>query len=116
MRKWTILLTTLLIGLIASRAGATSTYWEVASGDWSTDSSWSNGEPTGEAYAYINNAGTAHVTQLGEVCNVLYLGQDVGQSGSASLSEAGQLSAGAEYIGYYGTGTFTQISGTNTIS
>ena len=46
----------------------------------------------------------------------LCLGFISGSSGTYNLSGTGQLSAFLEYIGYSGTGTFTQTGGTNTIS
>ena len=39
-----------------------------------------------------------------------------GGSGSYSLSSTGSLSAANEYIGNYGSGTFTQSGGTNTVT
>ena len=50
------------------------------------------------------------------VTSGLYLGQNSGSSGTYNLSGTGNLSAAIEYIGHYGTGTFTQSGGTNTIS
>ncbi|MCK4850454.1 MAG: hypothetical protein KAT11_03840, partial [Phycisphaerae bacterium] len=121
MKNWQIVLTTVLIGLIAARARAVppgwpvDTYWQVDTGDWSNGANWNNGEPTGTNYdkAYINNSGTAHITQVGEDCQYLTLGENAGQSGSVELSGAGQLSATWEYIGKGGTGTFIHTGGTN---
>ena len=48
--------------------------------------------------------------------NSLSLGYDSGSSGTYDLSGTGQLSADYEYIGYSGTGTFTQSGGTNTLA
>jgi len=45
----------------------------------------------------------------------LYLGYDVGNTGTYELSD-GQLLSGSEYIGYSGTGTFRQTGGTNTLN
>lgn len=46
----------------------------------------------------------------------LYLGYNTGSSGTYNLSGTGQLTTTqAEYIGYNGTGTFTQTGGSNTI-
>ena len=116
MKKWQIVLTTVLIGLIVARAGAVDTYWQGGTGNWGTGTNWNGGEPTASDYAYINNAGTAYITQVGEVCSVLYLGQGLGESGSVELSGVGQLSTDQEYVGYEGTGTFSQTGGTNTVN
>ena len=43
----------------------------------------------------------------------LDLGRYAGGSGAYNLSGSGLLSAGTEYVGYSGTGTFTQSGGTN---
>ena len=66
MKKWTILLTTVLLGLIVARAEAGQTSWQGGTGDWSTDSNWDNDEPTASDDAWINNGGTAQITQAGE--------------------------------------------------
>ena len=118
MKNWQIVLTTVLIGLIGVPAQATDTYWQVGTGNWSTGPNWDNGEPTANwgDNAYINNGGTAQITQAGELCYYLYLGEAIGESGSVELSGDGQLSARHEHIGYSGTGAFTQTGGTNTLS
>ena len=46
--------------------------------------------------------------------SILYLGELIGSSGSYNLSGSGLLTATSEYIGYSGTGSFTQSGGTNT--
>ena len=45
----------------------------------------------------------------------LYLGYNAGDSGTYNLSGVAQLSASNEYVGYSGTGNFTQSGGTNGI-
>ena len=46
----------------------------------------------------------------------LYLGYYPASSGSYALGPSGTLSADSEYIGFSGTGTFTQSGGSNTVS
>ena len=46
----------------------------------------------------------------------LFLGYNPNSNGTYILSGTSVLSAGYEYVGYSGAGTFTQTSGTNTIS
>ena len=46
----------------------------------------------------------------------ILIGADSGSSGTYSLSGSGLLSAASETIGYYGTGSFTQSGGTNSLS
>ena len=100
IKNWLIVLTTLLIGLIAAHAQAVDTYWQGGIGNWSIGSNWDNGEPTASDDVYINNGGTAHITQAGEACGWLYLGQNVGQSGNVILSGSGYFDAYREFIGY----------------
>ena len=51
------------------------------------------------------------------VAGYLYLGYNAGSSGTYNLSGSGLLSAGySEYIGYSGSGSFTQSGGTNSAS
>lgn len=123
--------------------------------------------PTSTDYAYIQNDDTAKITQTGEECDSLvsgstnpgtvemsdgslivgyneyigysgtgkftqtggihtsfvyphmsygqYLGYNSGSTGTYNLRGTGQLFTSAEYIGYSGTGTFTQTGGTNSI-
>ena len=47
---------------------------------------------------------------------VLYLGNNAGGSGTYALSGSGLLSAGYEYIGVSGNGSFNQSGGTNAVS
>src|SRR5208282_2140832 len=50
-------------------------------------------------------------------CIGLYLGYSASASGAYNLSGSGVLTAAStEYIGYSGTGTFTQSGGTNNLS
>ena len=46
----------------------------------------------------------------------LYLGTNAGDSGTYNLSGTGLLATEIEYVGYLGTGAFTQSGGTNTCS
>ena len=79
-------------------------------------------------FEYIGHDGTGAFIQSGGTNNVvhdalissssgrLYLGYNTGSSGTYDLSSAGALSADYEYIGYKGTGTFTQSGGTNDVT
>ena len=46
----------------------------------------------------------------------LYLGYNTGASGTYTLSGTGSLSSGSEYVGYNGSGSFTQSGGTNSVT
>ena len=73
---------------------------------------------------YLGCSGTGSFTQSGGTNSIaadLYLGYFLGGSGACSsgaysLSGSGRLSAGSEYVGYSGTGSFTQSGGTNIIA
>src|SRR5208337_3453990 len=72
---------------------------------------------------YIGQNSTGTLIQGGftnTVNNNLELGKNAGASGSYTLSDSGSGSllsvAGNEYIGYSGTGAFTQTGGTNTVT
>ena len=106
MKKWTILLTILLIGLIVAQAQALGTYWQGGTGNWGTGGNWDNGEPASDDNAYIN-AGTAQITQAGEVCLFLFLGENAGQNGNTELSGTAQFLSYSEIIGTRGSGNFT---------
>ena len=114
--KQLYILVLLGVFLLAGRAGAVDTYWQVGTDDWSTGSNWNNGEPTASDVAYINNAGTAQVTENDEACDYLYLGDGSADSGTLDII-SGSLSIGTNgYIGDDGTGTFTQSRGIHTVS
>ena len=72
---------------------------------------------------YVGYSGTGSFTQSGGINTLsngdLDVGYWSGSSGTYNLSGTGQLSVGpyfSEYVGYYGTGNFTQSGGTNVIS
>ena len=72
----TLLIITFLLAY-PTLAKAADNYWNVTSGNWSDTNPrpWSLGtEPSNFVNAYIQNGGTASITQAGEVCNYLYLG------------------------------------------
>lgn len=68
------------------------------------------GYNSGSSGTYIQSGG---VNSLNNASGTLYLGYNGYSSGSYNLS-AGSLSAGYEYVGNSGAGTFTQSGGTNT--
>jgi len=73
--------------------------------------------PSSTDTAYIINGGTATITQSGEVCNVLYLGDpNSAKTGTIQMS-GGNLTAngGFEYVGNIGSGIFAQTGGTNNV-
>ena len=50
------------------------------------------------------------------IAGTLWLGFDSSAQGTYTLSGTGQLAAGTEYVGYYGSGTFNQSGGTHTVT
>ncbi len=84
--------------------------WNVSGGDWFSLSSWQDGAiPTASGTAYISNGGTATISAAGTT-NTLYLGYAEGESGSAVLT-GGQFTNNTQYVGFAGTGSFTQTGG-----
>ena len=72
---------------------------------------------------YVGSGGTGLFTQSGgtnTISNSLYLGNNAGDSGTYNLSGSGSVAMtnfnSAEYVGYSGTGAFTQSGGVNSIS
>ncbi len=69
---------------------------------------------------YVGYSGTGTFLQCGGTNSIagsygaLLLGYTIASNGTYNLSSSGQLSAPLEYVGYSGTGTFTQSGGTNT--
>lgn len=66
------------------------TYWQGGIGDWGFAGNWTHGEPTQADTAYIDNGGTAQITQAGEACYSLELAPH-----GASESGAVEFSSGA---------------------
>lgn len=115
------MVTMMIIGFVpGSSATAEDYYWQAdPTGDWSDplnwlDSGFQPGEPTSSDYVYINNGGTAEITEAGEECAYLTLGQNSGESGTVEMSAGDLSTSGRVNIGTAGSGTFNQTGGTNT--
>ncbi|MBN1435936.1 MAG: PEP-CTERM sorting domain-containing protein [Sedimentisphaerales bacterium] len=63
--------------LIATAEATEYTYWQVGSGNWSTESNWDNGEPLAYYSAHVNNGGTVTIDHTGEQAESLYMGHMV---------------------------------------
>jgi fibronectin-binding autotransporter adhesin len=106
----------LLCWAAAPPVHAGTTNWIAGTSNWATSGNWSNGLPTYDDNAYINNGGTAQVLSGYHYADDLYLGRYSGQSGHVSMSGGYLYVEHDQYIGYEGTGTFTQIGGENRVS
>jgi hypothetical protein len=119
---------TLIIGfslLTAAPAGAANKYWiGGASGFWHSASSWSpTGQPLSGDTVYLTQSDA--INREVQYYNTAYpaavlasLTIDATGSGTMRLYQSYNhpLSAGYEVIGLYGTGTFQQTTGTNTVT
>jgi hypothetical protein len=105
-----------MFAILAGPAQAAATSWTGGTANWSSGN-WNNGEPDGTKDARIDNGGTVLVT-LGntEYASDLFLGHDSGQSGAIQMSGGALYAAHDQYVGYDGTGTFTQTDGENRCS
>jgi T5SS/PEP-CTERM-associated repeat protein len=105
----------LTVTVLSFSAIAGNRYWQVATGDWGIHANWGFLEPGSNDTAFIDNDGTANITQSGEAAMGLQLGTTSLDSGHVNMS-AGGLSVGEdEFIGYRGVGTFMQTGGTNSM-
>jgi hypothetical protein len=110
--------TAVLVGLLAGAwllahdvaAAATHTYWNTNAEYWRTAGNWTAGVPTAATNAHVNNGGTAITDQVGAACNRLYIGEDVGESGTVWMT-AGDLSAEIVHVGLRGDGAFAHTDG-----
>jgi hypothetical protein len=98
------------------------TIWTAGTGDYSISSNWSAGVPSGLKPGEINNGGTAQILSGFLFASTLYLGMTATQSGAMAIFPNAQLdvegaqnnntaSFGNVFVGYGGTGTFTQTGG-----
>ncbi|MBN1490376.1 MAG: PEP-CTERM sorting domain-containing protein [Phycisphaerae bacterium] len=117
--RWSVALA--VLGLVSTTAlGTDPTEWSVTSGNWSTPTNWSTGEPTVSASARINNGGTATIDQMGEICLELRMGQNISDLGFVHMT-GGRLESDYEFIGYYSQGsgstmtTVTQDDGVHVV-
>ena len=114
-----LLVLTIVILSLASPLPAitTGTSWVFSPdqlGDWSVASNWDGGVPTSNIDAYIDNGGTATISELGAACFGLIVGDSRG-SGTIQVTAGGLAVAGAAYVGTSGTGAFTQTGGSTSI-
>jgi hypothetical protein len=94
-----------------------ATYWQTGTANWTDSGVWNNGQPTLDDDAYINNGGTARITAgITGYANDLFLGRNSGQSGNVLITGGALYVQYDQYIGYEGTGTFTQQGGENRCS
>ena len=102
--------------LLASPSARADVTWTLTTtGDWSAATNWSGGAvPTSTDNADIYNGGTATITQTGEVCDNLSLGSTAG-SGAINMTDGNLFVTfpGSVFVGYSGTGAFTQSGGTS---
>ena len=114
-------------GAFSQTGGTNSITYYLYLGNVSSSSGTYTLSDTGQLSArteYIGYSGTGTLTQTGATNsissdygdNFLYLGYNTDSSGTYNLNDTGQLSAGQEYIGYSGRGTFIQTGGNNSIS
>ena len=99
---------------LSDAARAADYYWSVPSGDWSVPANWGVTVPTSSDNAWIVNGSAAAITQSGEACNALYLGD--AQSGTVQMSGGDLTVLTSGFIGYLGVGSFTQSGGSSSIS
>ncbi len=103
----------LLLAASPARADVT---WNVQQGDWSVATNWSGGAlPTSTDNADIFNGGTATITTTGDTCSTLSLGNTAG-SGAINMTSGSFTVSGSAFVGFSGTGTFTQSGGTNNVT
>jgi hypothetical protein len=102
-----------ILFLAAPIVNAATYNWQLPSGDWSVSSNWGGGLPSSSDTVFVNSGGAVSVTQLGENCGTLSLG-NAGGNGSLLMTSGGGLTAkSAEFIGDTGVGSFMQSGGNN---
>ncbi|MDY7000642.1 MAG: hypothetical protein SVS15_02520, partial [Thermodesulfobacteriota bacterium] len=112
----------LLAGLWASPAWATDRYWIADDGWWSDPANWNtSGLPQDGDDAYLtSNDGTSRTVTYDAASYPLLDNLYIDATGSGTMSlvifHETRLFADDEYVGYSGTGAFTQARETNSIT
>ena len=101
-----------LLCISAVSAEAISTTWTAGNTYWHGSGAWSNGVPGASDWAYIQNGGTAIITNNHAV-DELYLGYSSSTSGFVTQL-SGQFTSSTAYVGRDGTGHYTLSGGTHT--
>ena len=87
-------------------------YWVGSTGDWSNAANWSGTEPTSSGDAYIYSNGIALITQEGEVCSNLCLGDSFeGNTGSVIMTGGSLTISKYLKMGKGGNSAFNQYGG-----
>jgi T5SS/PEP-CTERM-associated repeat protein len=100
-----------ITALVLSMPAAFGAYtnWTVGTGSWFVDTNWDHNQPDSTTDAFINNGGTALVTDdlANAVALSLTLGQYASDSGTVSVSppHAGMNVTGTIFVGYRGSGS-----------
>ena len=104
------------VSLIAAPLRAGSYSWATSTGDWSVASNWGGTllPSSSSDTVYVVNGGTVNVTQLGETCGTLALGDSAG-NGTVQMTGGG-LAANYVYMGGNGPGAFLQSGGATSIA
>ncbi len=94
---------------VVTSAKASPNFWQAGTANWGTSINWTAGEPTSDSVACVDNGGTAQITEEGEVCYQLFLGNNPNDTGYVDMSGTGELSITRYgWIGYQGRGEFRQ--------
>ena len=121
MFKRSSLAITAVLSLVPTFAHGATYSWRFSpsqAGYWQTARNWTPvGVPGSGDSVFIANGGTSSITQPGKVCGTLFLSNSSADSGTVQMSSGGlTTSSSGEYVGYYGTGTFSQTGGTNIVN
>ncbi len=103
-----------ILFVLSACAAANTYYWSVSppsTGDWSIAANWGGAAPTSNDDAWITNSGSATITNVGEVCRDIYLGDD--QAGWLQMTSGSLTVSANEYVAYSGLGILSQSGGEN---
>lgn len=120
MSKLKIFLFSAAIGLswfnVPDAWAATTTSWQVTTGDWGTGANWSAGEPSSTVNADISNGGTAQISSGANTIDALTIGNGSSQTGNLQITGGSLTASGLESVGVSGTGSVIQSAGTNNLA
>ena len=98
------------VAAMLATASVQASNWTGGNGDWSSDAGWGGTQPTAADMVNHYSSSTLTVTQAGEVCAELRLGNTAGNAPVLNVT-GGDLTTAVANVGYNDAGTVNVTGG-----